>query len=100
MSLGFLFLLVKNPRFYPGDGNTHHEYTSPHLLIHQNDVFLISKFESKDMLLWKGDSAFIFTEDEILWILSSLMWFDGTRHPKKVSMNGKNTSPNTQQKAV
>ena len=29
---------------------------------------LTSKFESKDMLPWKRDSAFVPTEDEKLWV--------------------------------
>ena len=45
--------------------------------IYFNDILTL-KFESKDMLLWKRDSAFVFTEDENLWIPSILMWFDGT----------------------
>ena len=61
---------------------------------------LTLKFESKDMLLWKRDSAFVSTEDENLWIPSKLMLFDGTRPPRKVSMYPKNTSPNKQQEAV
>ena len=43
---------------------------------------LTSKFGSKDMLLWKRVSAFVSTEDENLWILSRLMWFDGSRPPE------------------
>ena len=31
---------------------------------------LTSKFGSKDMILWKRDSSFVFTEDETLWIAS------------------------------
>ena len=34
---------------------------------------LISKFESKDVLLWKRDSGFASTQDENLWIPSKLM---------------------------
>ena len=42
---------------------------------------MISKFGSKNMLLWKRGS-FVFT-DENLWIASRPIWFDGTRHPEK-----------------
>ena len=31
---------------------------------------LTSKFGSKDMILWKRVSSFVFTEDETLWIAS------------------------------
>ena len=42
----------------------------------QHKGTLTSKFESKDMLLWKRGSAFVSTEDKNLWIPSRLMWFD------------------------
>ena len=31
---------------------------------------LTSEFGSKDVILWKGGSSFVFTEDETLWIAS------------------------------
>ena len=42
------------------------------------------KFGCKDMLLWKRDSSFVFTEDKNLWIASSPIWFHGTRPPEKL----------------
>ena len=42
---------------------------------------LTSKFGPKDMLVWKRGSAFVYTEDENLWISSRLMWFYGIRPP-------------------
>ena len=45
---------------------------------------MISKFVSKDMLLWKRGSSLVFTEDENLWIASRLVWFDGTRTPERL----------------
>ena len=42
---------------------------------------LTSKFESKDMLLWKRSSTFVSTEDENLWIPPRLMWFEQIRPP-------------------
>ena len=43
---------------------------------------LISKFGSKDMLLWKRDFPFVFTEDENLWINIRQMWFNGPKPTK------------------
>ena len=43
---------------------------------------LISKYGSKDMLLWKRGSYFVSTEDENLWYTSRLMCFDGPRPPE------------------
>ena len=40
---------------------------------------LSSKFESKDMLLWKKGFSFVSTDDENLWNPSRLMWFYGLR---------------------
>ncbi|KAL6084029.1 hypothetical protein STEG23_029944, partial [Scotinomys teguina] len=44
---------------------------------------LISKFGSKDMLLWKRGFAFVFTENENLWIGSRLIWFEHPRPPER-----------------
>ena len=48
---------------------------------------LISKFESKDMLLWRRGFAFGFTENDRLWIQSVLtkIRFDQGRPPEKSS---------------
>ncbi len=43
----------------------------------------ISKFGSKDMMLWKG-SSFVFTEDQTLWIASIPIWYDRSRPPEKL----------------
>ena len=40
---------------------------------------LNSKFESKDILLWKRGYSFVFTEDENLCIASRIIWFSGSR---------------------
>ena len=45
---------------------------------------LTSKFGSKDMILWKGSSSFLFTEDEILWIASITIWYDRPRPPERL----------------
>ncbi len=37
---------------------------------------LTLKFGSKDMMLWKGVSYFVFTEDETLFISSIPIWYD------------------------
>ena len=42
------------------------------------------KFGTKDMLLCKRGSAFVFTEDGKLQIPSRLIWFDQGRPPKRV----------------
>ncbi len=42
----------------------------------------ISKFGSKDMMLWKG-SSFVFTEDQTLWIASIPIWYDRPRPPER-----------------
>ena len=73
--------------------------TKKHLILgaaklNQHKGILTSKFGSKDMLHWKTGSAFVSTEDENMWIPSRLVWFDGTRAHRNVSMNPKNTSPN------
>ena len=45
---------------------------------------LISKFKSKDMLLWRRDFAFVSTENERLWIYSELRKiFDQGRPPEQ-----------------
>ena len=44
---------------------------------------LTSKFGSKDMILWKGGSSFVFTEDETLWIASIPIWYDRPRPPER-----------------
>ena len=40
------------------------------------------KYGFKNLLLWKRSSAFVSTEDEILWIHSRLTWFDTPRPPE------------------
>ena len=40
---------------------------------------LTSEFGSKDMVLWKGGSSFVFTQDKNLWIASTTIWFQGPR---------------------
>ena len=45
---------------------------------------LTSEFRSKDMLLGKRGSSFVFTEDENLWIVSRRIWFQGPRPPEKL----------------
>ena len=44
---------------------------------------LISEFGSKNMMLWKGGSSFVFTEDETLWIASIPIWYDRPRPPER-----------------
>ena len=49
--------------------------TERHLILgaaklNQHKGILTSKFGFKNMLLWKRGSAFVFTEDENLWIPS------------------------------
>ncbi|CAO2582648.1 hypothetical protein LEMLEM_LOCUS2403 [Lemmus lemmus] len=34
------------------------------------------------MMLWKGGSSFVFTEDETLWISSIPIWYDRPRPPE------------------
>ena len=48
---------------------------------------LASKLKSKEMLLWRRDSAFVSTENERLWIYSELrkIIFDQGRHTGYVS---------------
>ena len=41
------------------------------------------KFQSKDMVLWKRCSSFVFTEDETLWIDSKPIWYDRSHPPEK-----------------
>ena len=45
---------------------------------------LTSEFGSKDMILWKGGSSFVFTEDETLWIASIPIWYDRQRPPERL----------------
>ena len=44
---------------------------------------MTSEFGSKNMMLWKGGSSFVFTEDETLWIASILIWYDRPRPPER-----------------
>ena len=44
---------------------------------------LTSEFGSKDTILWKGGSSFVFTEDETLWIASIPIWYDRPRPPER-----------------
>ena len=41
-----------------------------------------SEFRSKNMMLWKRVSSFVFTEDETLWIASIPIWYDGPHPPE------------------
>ena len=45
---------------------------------------LTLEFGSKDMMLWKSGSSFIFTEDETLWITSRPIWYDRPRPPDRL----------------
>ena len=45
---------------------------------------LTSEFGSKNMMLWKGGSSFVFTEDETLWIASIPIWYDRPRPPERL----------------
>ena len=45
---------------------------------------LTSGFRSKNMMLWKRGSAFVFTEDETLWIASILIWYDRPHPPERL----------------
>ena len=45
---------------------------------------LTSKFGSKDMILWKGGSSFVFTEDETLWIASIPIWYERPPPPERL----------------
>ncbi len=42
------------------------------------------EFGSKDMILWKGVSYFVFTEGESLWIASIPIWYDGPRPTQRL----------------
>ena len=56
---------------------------------------LTSEFGSKDMVLWKRGSSFVFTEDENLWIASRPILFDRLCPPKRFpEYPQKITSPN------
>ena len=66
--------------------------------VNQHKGILTSKFESKDMLLWKRGSAFV-SKDENLCYPFRLLWFDGTK-PKKSLCVFKYTLPNKQQEAI
>ena len=45
---------------------------------------LTSEFGSKDMILWKRVSSFVFTEDETLWIASIPIWYDRPHPPERL----------------
>ena len=45
---------------------------------------LTSELGSKDMVLWKGGSSFVFTEDETLWIASIPIWYDRPCPPERL----------------
>ena len=45
---------------------------------------LTSEFVSKDVMLWKGGSSFVFTEDETQWIASIPIWYDRPRPPERL----------------
>ena len=46
-------------------------------------VIMTSKFVSKDMVLWKRGSSFVFTKDKTLWIASRPIWYDRPCPPQK-----------------
>ena len=55
-------------------------------------VITISKFLSKDMMLWR-QSSFVFTEDMTMWISSILICYNGCallkccyEHPQKITL--------------
>ena len=52
--------------------------------LNQHKGILIPKFQSEDMLLWKGGSSLVFTEDENLWIASRPIWFNGSKPPERL----------------
>ena len=45
---------------------------------------MISEFGSKDIILWKRDSSFVFTEDKTLWIASIPIWYDRPCPPERL----------------
>lgn len=45
---------------------------------------MTSGFGSKNMMLWKRVSSFVFTEDETLWIASIPIWYDRPRPPERL----------------
>ena len=45
---------------------------------------ITSKFGSKDMMLWKRGSSFVFTEDETLWIASIPIWYNRPCPPERL----------------
>ena len=47
-------------------------------------AILISEFGSKNMMLWKRGSSYVFTEDETLWIASIPIWYDRPRPPERL----------------
>ena len=51
--------------------------------VYYKDI-MTSEFGSKDMLLEKRDSSFVFTEDENLWIASRQICFHGPRPPERL----------------
>ena len=54
------------------------------LIQHRYFDSLTLQFGSKDMILWKGVSCFVFTEDETLFTSSIRMWYDGPRPPERL----------------
>ena len=55
----------------------------PNQNVYYNGI-LTSEFGSKDMMLWKRGSSFVFTEDETLWIASRPIWNDKPRPPERL----------------
>ena len=45
---------------------------------------MTSQFGSKNMILWKKGSSFVFTEDETLWIASIPIWYNRPRSPERL----------------
>ena len=45
---------------------------------------LTSKFGSKDMILWKEGSSFVFTAVETLWFASIPIWYDRPHPPERL----------------
>ena len=62
--------------------NTERHFITWAAKLNQNgfhEGIMTSEFGSKDMMLWKGVSYFVFTEGESLWISSIPIWYDGPR---------------------
>ena len=55
-------------------------------MLNQNGYkgIMTSQFGSKDMILCKGGSSFVFTEDETLWVASIPIWCDRPRPPERL----------------